>query len=297
MNSKKVSFIQIFLNTLPSSISKDEVEGTIDSINKNIRTLKTSHNTYSKFVTRYGLKSALGKEIESRVVAVTSSDSIDNLISMCIRRIDGRLEELSKIANKVIEEDNPKVLMTYDKANVLKVLDLFAFWVDYSESLMRFICSNEYADFKGEDPEYSRNFEKKINANLGNWISVSDLILEVADLNKLISKSSDAIVVANDNPNNDLDKTRDPVRAGFIGTYFNIPYLVTDLLGELAIKRHEYLTDQKNSILLHIQYLESQYEEGDAGTKNNIEKAIEKCNTKIKKIEYGINKIEEDSGL
>ncbi len=289
-----IQAVKSFVESLPSIVAKDDVMDEIENITTSIKSLKTAHAAYSKFYTKNGLHSEIAKELEHRILLVTKVKSINDIVMLGIRRIDKRIEELTSAAEKHLDEDNPKTVMSYDKAGILKLTELLSFWVKYSMSIMRYVCANEIALVRDEEPGYSKNFARKIDDGFSNWLKIYTLIVDAESLDKAIDKTTSVVDVLDDHSGNQLDKSKDPLQMGFIGTYFNIAYFITDKIGELRVWYYDYLKCQVNDILINTEYLESVYNDTND---ENLARQIEKNQDKIKKIELKIKKIEEDAGV
>lgn len=292
MSTSGVGLVKSFLGKLPSVVTKDSAINSLDQLESNVKKLKIGYTTFKKCIDKYGIKSDVGSEINSRVMALYKKRTVIDVIGLGIRSMDSRINELSSVVSTKLDEDNPTNVMTYDKANILKLIEVHLSWVDYAVSVMRYIAANEVAEARSEEPPYSKHFANKITTGLGNWIIHSSIVIDSPNLEKAIDEASSVTVVSKDSDHNSLDKSKDPLRMGFLGTYFNIIYMAYDLAADFEIWYRDYLKNSVEDIISHTEYLESLSKEQNT---TRYEDQIKKNNDKIKVLEYKIKQIEEEA--
>lgn len=289
---KILNTLAAFVDKLPTVVSKKDAELTLESLEKNILQLKAAHNTYFKYTDRNPVKSKIGLEIEARVKATMKNLTVGEVIGLGLATAERHIQELEKAVKKYLDEDNPRDTMTYNKVGIIKLIDLYGFWFDYSMSIMRYISANEINEMTAAEPLYTKGFARKIEENLGSWLVFSDIVIQRTDLNKVIDATTDMVVVSKDQYATAGDSKKDPARLGFIGTYFNIPYMINDLLADLYVWRYDYFKNQKQEIIMHIEYLESITADGD---NPRVLKQISINSDKLKVIENRLKKMEEET--
>lgn len=211
-----------------------------------------------------------------------------------IREVAGTLK---KLVQNNLSEDNYSSQLTYGRANLLKLVELADYSIDYSLKLLHWIVSSQSA--------LEENKEALSPLTMGDralllyeserWTQVFVALLRIdnsAGLEKLLLSIPEIEISrdwAGDASGSALSK--DPLRLGLIGgVKFNLLYHAQKHWAEWTVKRHHANKDRKKVLELRLYHIKNQY---DGKPDPEIQIRIDKMEKQLSILDYEIHKFEE----
>lgn len=211
-----------------------------------------------------------------------------------VREVSGTLK---KLVQNNLSDDNYNTQLTYGRANLLRLVELLDFSVDYTLRLLHWIVSSQSVleEDKNAESPLTMGDRALLMYSATQWTQVFVAILRIdggPGLEKLLL-SIPEIEIDRDwaGEASGSANSKDPLRLGLIGgVKYNLLYWAQKYWAEWSVSRHQANQARKKVLELRLYHLKNQY---DGKPDPEIQIRIGKLEKQLSILDYEVRKFEE----
>ena len=289
-----------FVSKLSGNIQQRDIYKSIASIMDTIADNNDIIISVDEFMDGKTINDSNIKKLEKDFLAdlkeagVKNVGNFFNAIKMNHEKVMILCPVLKKLVRDNLATDNYQSAMTYDKATLIRLIELFDFSINYSLKLMHYLLNVQSASFKDSDEKIhlTAGEIKNIVTNLSNWTSVLSIVLPIKNLEDVINKIP-SIEISRDWVSGTVSDAgeKDPLKLGFVGVSYNPFYYAQRWAAEWSVEKNRADKERKRVMELRLYHLKNQYNESPDPA---MEMRINKMEVELSKIEYSIKQFEDD---
>lgn len=197
---------------------------------------------------------------------------------------------------EMFQETTSSDALTFKQLEIIRVLDLFAFFLNYSMKTMNYLVWGELTKqgTKTDCPITDAEI-KWLQQNESTYFGICKVIcLKDADFKKAIESTTELTVSESDEANT-VNVATDPLRLGFCPGVGSVILFVREQWLAYEVKKYEANKLRLQSIQLQLKLLQETQQENPED--ESVKRQIDYITERVKKLEHDNHKFEEKAGV